>query len=203
VVAAAWLVCTVILWTRGWGRLAGALDFGIVSLPTMFSGVLIALIASRVGFFQAFSGRLATPSDWLALLPAVLALALYPAATLSRIARAEFRRVDGSPYSLTAKGGGIDEAYRVGVLLGRNVSVPLLSALSLQVPILFSGAFVVEIIFSVPGGGSLLLRSILNRDLPMIQGLLLANGLIIVLSHFFFEILQLAADPRLRGLRAS
>lgn len=193
-VTLAYLTLAALLEVRHRSRWIDVLDFLWVSTPTMFSGILIALLVTRLG--------LGGPADpWRnpsMLLPPALVLALYPMVVLSRILRDELRRIEASPFIRTARALGLPETWVVGRYMLRNALVPLLAAVSNQAPVLFTGAFIVEVIFSVPGVGSLLLRSLLERDLPMMEGIVILNGAVVVLSHLAAEVLSGLADPRTR-----
>jgi ABC-type dipeptide/oligopeptide/nickel transport system permease component len=178
------------------------LDLLWVSLPTLFSGVGIALLAVDYYPYTTFSGTFESIGDYLYLLPAAFVLALYPMAILSRIVRAEMVRVDGSLYILAARASGLSEWTVIGKLVLKNLLVPFLAAFSNQIPILFTGTFIVEVIFSVPGIGSLLIRSLLERDFPMLEGIVILNGLVVILVHWLVEAVYPLVDPRIRSRHA-
>lgn len=181
------------VWESG---LPDAIDFLLVSTPTMFSAVLIGLLAFNFYGFTSFSGNVSSLSDFLVLLPAALALALYPMAILSRIARNELRRLSMEPFATTALAYGADRWRQLTRHLFRHALLPCITALSNMLPMLFTGAFVVEVVFSVPAIGTLLVKSLLQRDLPMLQGIVLVNACVVVALHFLLELLIPIIDPR-------
>ena len=75
-------------------------------------------------------------------------------------------------------------------------SIRFSSAFSNILPMLLTGAFIVEIIFTVPGIGSLLIKSILDRDFPMIECMVIVNGAFFVSLNLFFEYIYPVIDPR-------
>ena len=77
--------------------------------------------------------------------------------------------------------------------------VPVVAALSAQLPMLFTGAFIVEAIFSIPGTGTLLIRALLQRDMPMLQAIVLLNGCVVLAAQFLMQILLPLLDPRARA----
>jgi peptide/nickel transport system permease protein len=178
-------------------RLVGFLDFVWVSLPSILSAVFLALLAVNYYPFSTFSGHLNSTSDVLFLLPPALALAMYPMAILSRIVRSELRELGKAPFIVAARASGFSKARILGTYMLRNSLVPFLSALASQIPLLFTGALVVELVFSVPGIGSLLLKSLLQRDLPMLEGIVILNGCIVVVIHFALELVYPLIDPRM------
>lgn len=174
------------------------LDLLWVSLPTLFSGICIALLAVDYYPFSSFTGNFNGIEDYLYFLPAAFVLALYPMAILSRIVRAEIKKVEASLYILAARASGLSEWRIIRRHVLKNVLVPFLAAFSNQIPILFTGTFIVEIIFSVPGIGSLLIRSLLERDFPMLEGIVILNGLVVILVHLLVEATYPLIDPRIR-----
>ena len=178
-------------------------DFLWVSFPTMFSGLLVALLAAHYYPFTTFSGAFTRSADYLYLLPPAFVLALYPMAVLSRIIRAEIVKIRRSQFILAARARGLSEWEVLRKHVLKNALIPFLAALSNQIPILFTSTFIVEIIFSVPGIGSLLVRSLLQRDFPMLEGIVILNGLVVILVFMVFELIYPMVDPRIRVSHAS
>lgn len=199
ILATFYVVVTVALETLSIPLISPLLDFIWVSLPTMFSGLLIALLSANYYPYTAFSGALDRFTDFLYLLPPAFALALYPMAVLSRIMRTEISDVRQSQFILAARARGLSkvEVLRRHVL--RNAIIPVLAALSNQIPILFTSTFIIEIIFSIPGIGSLLIHSLLQRDFPMLGGIVILNGLVVVSVYMVFELIYPFVDPRIRS----
>ncbi len=195
IVTLVYLGLAAFLEVRRYGRWVDAVDFLWVSTPTMFSGIAIAVVSIRWGLVGGGGGEIASLP---AFLPPAFALALYPMVVVSRILRTELRRLEGSLFIRTARAIGLPEGWIVGKYMLRNALVPVLAALSNKMPILFTGAFIVEVIFSLPGVGSLLLKALLERDFPMLEGIVILNGGVVVLSHLGADILSAIVDPRLR-----
>jgi len=177
-------------------------DFIWVSLPTMFSGLLIALLSAHFYPFTHFSGLLDRWADFLFLLPPAFVLALYPMAILSRIIRAEICRVKQSQFVLAARANGLSRRAVLFLHVLRNAIIPMLAALANQIPMLFTSTFIIEIMFSIPGIGSLLIRSLLQRDFPMLEGIVILNGLVVILVYMVFELLYPIIDPRIKSAHA-
>ena len=178
------------------------LDFLWMSTPTMFSGVLVALLSGRFYPFSTFSGSFDRIEEFLYFLPPAFVLALYPMAILSRIVREEMRTIGRSTYIQTARALGLPEGKILAKYVLKNALVPFLAAMSNQIPILFTGAFVVEVIFSIPGIGSILIRSLLQRDFPMLEGIVILNGLVVLAVYLAVEAIYPIVDPRIRGAHA-
>ena len=180
-------------------RLPGWLDFFWVSMPSMFSGVAVALAAAHFYPVTSFSGRFQGWSDLLFFVPPAAALALYPMAILSRILRAEVRRLSGAPFIAAARAAGYPEWRILCPHILKSAMVPVVAALSAQLPMLFTGAFIVEAIFSIPGTGTLLIRALLQRDMPMLQAIVLVNGCVVLAAQFLMQLLLPLLDPRARA----
>lgn len=193
-----YLAIVIVLEARRRPQIAAVLDFTWSSMPSMFSAVIMALIAVRYWPFTIFSGRLASLEDWLVLLPPGLVLAFYPMAILSRILRKEVGIAREKEYVLAAKARGIPESVILRKHILRNAALPCVAALSNLLPAFFTSTFVVEIVFSLPGLGSLLIRSLLQRDFPMIEGIVIVNGFVIVLAYLVVELAYPVLDPRVR-----
>ena len=180
-------------------RLPGYLDFLCVSMPSMFSGVLIGLAAVTYLPVTSFSGRFQSLGDLLFFVPPAVALALYPMAILSRVLRAEVRRLSAAPFIVAARAAGYPEWRILCPRILKNALPPVVAALSAQLPMLFTGAFIVEAIFSIPGTGTLLIRALLQRDMPMLQSIVLVNGCAVLAAQFLMQLLLPLLDPRGRA----
>jgi len=172
-------------------------NFLFISSPTFFSGLVIAILAVKFLPNFSFSGTFKTNTDFAYFIIPSFVLALYPMSILSSILLNELEKVLDSPYILAARAFSLPDNYVLYKYALRNAFAPYLSAFSNQLPILFTSAFIVEIIFSIPGVGSLLIKSILERDLPMLEGLIIINGLIFIVINFSIEMLYPIIDPRI------
>ena len=177
-------------------------EFFFISLPTLFSGVVVALATVAYYPFTRFSGRLAAVEDWLFLLPPAFVLALYPMGILGRIAREHMHLAAQADYTRAAQARGLANGLVLRSYVLRNSLVPLLAAFGNQVPLLLTSTFVVEIVFSIPGIGALLLKSVLARDLPMLEGIVVFTALLSIAVTLLLEWSYPLADPRIRIERA-
>ncbi len=181
-----------------WSWLSEMAAFLCVSLPTLFTGVVVVLGTVVYYPYTRFSGTLRTADDWLFLLPPAAVLALYPMGILGRIAKTEMRKISNADYVRAAQGRGLKKVAVLRSYILRNSLIPLLAAFGNQLPLLLTSTFIVEIIFSVPGIGSLLLKSVLERDLPMLEGIVVATSLLTIAVSLLLELLYPLADPRIR-----
>jgi peptide/nickel transport system permease protein len=80
----------------------------------------------------------------------------------------------------------------------KNAMIPVLTLAGLNLLIMVNVAIVIEVIFNWPGVGQLLYDGLTNRDFPMVQGVVLMAGLMIVVLNFSIDILYAYVDPRIR-----
>lgn len=171
-----------------------------VALPSFWLGILLVVTFSlQQRWFPATGavGLSVDPGKALlhATLPAI-ALAVGVIAELARQVRSALIEVLNSQYirTLRAKGlGPIAILWKHGM---RNVSVTLLTLLGLQVNRLFSGAVVIEAVFAIPGVGSFVAYSAINKDFPVVQGIVLVLVIIVILTNLIVDVLNALLDPR-------
>ena len=131
------------------------------------------------------------------VLPAT-SLALIYLAFYSRLARASMLDVLGSDYVRTARAKGLSERVVVYKHALRNALIPIVTIAGLQFGQVFSGAVLVEAVFTWPGLGTLALESILRRDGPMILGILLFSSIVVVIFNLLTDLTYRMIDPRIR-----
>ena len=131
-------------------------------------------------------------------LPA-LTIGLYLAPQLMRTLRSSLIEAIDSDYVEAARSRGFRESRVVGKLAMRNALVPLISVLSINIGFLISGTVIVEVVFQIPGLGALLVQSVLNRDYPVIQGLILVFGAMVILVNILADAAYAVVDPRVRA----
>ncbi len=175
-----------------------------VALPSFWIAILLILVFSvGLGWFPAggFPGWEAGvwPALRALILPA-LALAIPEAAILARVTRTALLDTLGEDHIRTARAKGVG---RAAVLLGHalpNALLPVATVLGLQLSFLVAGAVVVENVFTLPGLGRLLYQAIGQRDVIVVQGVVLLLAVFVVLVNALVDIACAAADPRPRAL---
>jgi peptide/nickel transport system permease protein len=131
------------------------------------------------------------------LLPAV-SLGLVQGAVLTRYVRSSVLDVLREDFLRTARAKGLTP-MRALVRHGlRNAAVPVVTVLGLQLATLLVGAVVIERVFVIPGLGSLLLDAVGNRDLIVVQDVVMVLVVAVLIVNFVVDLLYLAIDPRLR-----
>ncbi len=135
------------------------------------------------------------------MLPAV-ALAVVQAAILARFTRSAVLDVLREDFVRTARAKGLS---RRAVLWGhvlRNALVPVVTVMGLQFANLVTGTVVIENVFSLPGLGRLLFQAIGNRDLPLVQAMVMLVAATVIAINFVVDLLYAVIDPRLRRTAA-
>ena len=117
---------------------------------------------------------------------------------LTRLVRAKMLEALGTDYVRTARAKGLREGRVLWVHALRNSVLPVLSILAVSVSRLFGGAVVTETIFALPGVGILLVDSILGRDFPVVQGIIVVVTVGVFSTNFLIEIAYAIVDPRVR-----
>lgn len=177
--------------------------FGL-SMPIFWFGLMLQLIfASHLGWLPAAdayderSGFTLLGGLQHIILPA-FTLGITSIAGWSRYMRSSLLEVIGLDYIRTARAKGLQRArivWRHGV---RNALIPLVTVMALDVPTYFTGAVVVEEIFSWPGMGRLFFDSLNNRDYPVQLGLLVISAFLIILGNLIADLAYGWLDPRIK-----
>jgi peptide/nickel transport system permease protein len=130
-------------------------------------------------------------------LPALtVAIALAP--VVIRSLRASMLSVLGAEYITTARSKGVPNSrlYLRHVL--RNAVIPAVTVLGINIGFLIGGTVIIENVFAIPGIGQLLLNSIFQRDFPVVQGVTLVFGVLVVLVNLLADMAYAGLDPRVR-----
>ena len=178
-------------WTPVSGRISVEYD-----IPSI-TGFLLADV-----WFLSVSWAERAAAFWDALkhmiLPAI-ALGTIPLATVARMTRSSMLEVVGEDYIRTARAKGLGSKRIIVVHALRNALVPVITVIGLILGTLVTGAILTETIFSWPGIGRWLVKSVTSRDYPVIQGGILIIAAIIVLINMLVDIAYAWANPRMRG----
>lgn len=197
----------------GFGLLAGLRPGGLLDRLTLlfttvalaipefwFGFLLILLFAVKLGWFPVIGlppQGLTLAASWNLILPAIT-LAIPRAAQLARLARARVLEERQADYVRTARGKGL-RPQGVGRHIANNALPSVLPLLALELGGLLTGTIVVEQVFGLPGLGLTILGAISARDYPVVQGVTILAVTVYVLVNWLADLLQLAADPRLRA----
>ncbi|MCK1512474.1 ABC transporter permease [Bradyrhizobium sp. 190] len=169
------------------------------TVPSFVLGLVLVLIfAVQLGWLP--SGGQET---WRHAILPIVTLGIGGAAVLARFTRSAMLEVLGQPYIRTASAKGV--SWRAVVLSHAlpNAAIPTVTIVGFMVGTLIAGAVVVESVFSWPGVGRLLVVAVANRDLAVVQCILLLVAATMVTSNLVVDFLYGFLDPRLRNREAA
>ncbi len=173
-----------------------------VSMPSFWLGLNLILIfsvwlgllpvAGYVPIQQSLAGALRS-----LVLPAVT-LGFSGSALIARMTRSSMLEVLGQDFIRTARAKGNTERRVVFRHALRNAMIPTVTVIGLAMGGLLAGAIVTETVFALPGVGRLVISSVLRRDYPVIQGVLMFIAAIYVLVNLLIDVLYVYLDPRVK-----
>ncbi|OYY74147.1 MAG: ABC transporter permease [Gammaproteobacteria bacterium 28-57-27] len=182
--------------------LATTLAIGGNAFPSFYLGIiLIWVFGVGLGWFPTL-GFVAPWDDfwqgmWHLALPAITLGAWY-VGLIARITRSSLLEVMGQPYILAAKARG-EPGWRVVWVHGmRNVLMPLVTVIGLQLGGMLRGAVMTEVVFSLPGLGMMITSAVLNREYIVIQAGIMLTGVLFVVLNLMVDQTYQFLDPRLR-----
>jgi peptide/nickel transport system permease protein len=172
------------------------------SIPSFWMGLLlIQLFAVHLGWFPASGygdpGMALGQRLYHLALPA-LVLGVLNSALIIRFTRASMLDILGEDYVRTARAKGLSESRVMVNHVLRNALVPIITVLGLTMALMIGGTVVTETVFNLPGVGNLVVRAVLRRDYPVIQGTLLVIAGIYVGINLMIDLLYTVVDPRIR-----
>lgn len=175
-----------------------------VAVPVFWVGVLlIGLFSLELGWLPPGGfprGGWADPwAAFRALALPMLTIAIAMSSVMVRYVRSATLDVLDQDYMRTARALGYSRWQAFGRHGVRNAAVPVVAILGIELATSLLGAVVVEAVFALPGMGSLLLSSVVGRDLPVVQGLVMAITAAVLGVNLLVDVLQRAIDPRLRA----
>lgn len=164
-----------------------------VSLPTFVIGTLLLLLFAVVWpIFPA--GGWGTIRQMI--LPA-LTLALFFVAYISRLTRVSVLDTLGADYVRTARAKGLPRRTVIGRHVLGNAALPVLTYLGPAAAYALTGSFVVEKIFAIRGLGTHFVNACLNKDIPLVLGVVLTYTAVVVVFSFLVDLAYAAVDPRI------
>ncbi|GIT20162.1 MAG: ABC transporter permease [Dehalococcoidia bacterium] len=178
--------------------------------PVFWLGMIILLVfALYLPLFPAFGIRsIPEPEQWFdrildlinhLVLP-VFTLAILYLANYSRLSRASMLDVLGADYIRTARTKGLSEFKVIFKHALKNAALPVVTMAGLQLGHIFSGAVLVETVFSLPGLGPLLYESIMRRDYPVILGVLFGAASTTIVANIITDLVYKRMDPRIQSI---
>jgi peptide/nickel transport system permease protein len=165
-----------------------------VSMPSFWLGLLLIFVFSlHLAWFPATGG-----GDLHHLILPAITLGMIAAAIIARLTRSSMLEVLGQDYVRTARAKGLGGFSVVVRHALKNALIPIITIFGLQFGNLLAGAVIVETVFSRPGLGRLIVGGILNKDFPLVQGVVLFVATTYVLINLLVDVAYAYADPRIR-----
>lgn len=193
-------VLTALFRNSWFDKLANTLTLTSISIPEYLVAYILILWLAQSGLFPSMAR---IPPDaqlgeklHRAFLPA-LTLTLVVVAHMMRMTRAAIINVLASPFIEMARLKGMKPLRVILYHAVPNAFSPIINVVALNVAYLISGVVIVEVVFVFPGLGQLLVDSVANRDLPVVQAVALIFAAVYILLNLFADILSTLSNPRL------
>ena len=187
-----------------WDYVLGGISLLGFSVPSFFLALIaLYVFAARLQVLPAFGMSTGANASFVGdnlyhlILPA-LVLSVELMATLTRYTRSAMLEVLHADYVTTARSKGLGNVTVIGRHAFRNALLPLITVVSLRLPVLVGGAIVVEAVFQWPGMGQLSVQAIQQRDYPVLMGLTIMISIIVLVANLLADVLYAYADPRIR-----
>jgi glutathione transport system permease protein len=165
-----------------------------LSIPGFFVGLLMIIVFAVNLRWLPASGS----GTILHLVMPSLALGWYFAASMLRLTRSSMLEVLDSEYVKLARLKGVPDNIVIAKHAFKNALIPVLTLAGINFVVMVNVAVIIETIFAWPGIGRLLFEGIQNRDFPVVQGVVILAGVMIVTVNLFVDLLYAVIDPRIR-----
>lgn len=173
------------------------LGMATLSMPSFWLGLLLILLFGLTlkwfpisGWGEGFLGHLH------ALFLPALSISLFLAPMLIQSLRASLLDIMRADYVEAARAKGLSETRIMLKHVLRNALIPTITILAVNIGWLIGGTVIIETVFAIPGLGQLLIRSVLTRDYPTIQGLTLMFGILVMFVNLVADLSYAVIDPR-------
>lgn len=165
-----------------------------ISLPNfLVASMLVLLFSVQLGWLPP-----ALWEDWRSAVLPVLTLAIRPLALIARLTRASMLEALTMDYVRTAMAKGLDTRSVLFKHALKNALVPVVTLIGPLVAAVVTGSFVVEFFFAIPGLGKHFVSAVTDRDYPLIMGVTIVYGVIVVGANLVVDLLYGVIDPRIR-----
>ena len=185
-------------WWDGFGKTFALLG---LSVPSFFVALLLVLLFGVKLEWLPFLGKPEGFFDWRHLVLPSLALGWFFSGAMLRLTRSSMLEVLGSEYIKLCRLKGLPETVVIVKHALKNSFIPVLTLAAVNLVVMINVAVVVEVVFSWPGIGRLLYDGLINRDFPLVQGVVVMAGVMIVGTNFAVDVLYGYLDPRIRLTR--
>jgi len=180
-----------------WDNLGKIIALLGLSIPGFWLGLVLILVFSVWLRWLPTSGT----GDWRHVIMPAVALGWYFAASMLRLTRSSMLEVLRSEYIKLARLKGLPEAVVLAMHAFKNALIPVFTLAGVNLVVMVNAAVIIEVIFAWPGIGRLLYEGIFQRDFPLVQGVVVMAGFMIVGINLIVDILYAYIDPRIRLTR--
>lgn len=164
------------------------------SMPDFWIGImLLSIFAVSIPILPA-----AGFTSWSGIILPAVTIAVLQIALMSRLVRAEAVKAFASPFYTAARSRGVSERGLTWGYGMRNASIPVVTALGTRFASMLNGVVVVEVVFSWPGIGSLIVRALETRDYPLIQATVLVTAVLAITVQLLVDLCYPLLDSRVR-----
>src|SRR6476469_2453306 len=178
----------------GWDSFGETVALFGLAVPGFWLGLVLILVFSVWLQWLPTSGQ----GSWRNLVMPAVALGWYFAAYLLRLTRSSMLEVLRSEYVKLARLKGLPSYVVLAVHAFKNALIPVLTLAGVNLVIMINAAVIIEVIFAWPGIGRLLYEGIFQRDFPLVQGVVMEAGIMIVMINLIVDVLYAYIDPRIR-----
>lgn len=173
------------------------LGFFAVKLQILPGGQIVSLFHDQLSFGQKIV-------DYMRhLLLPVFTLSLSLAAWFYRFMRSSLVEILNSEYITAARARGLNERKIIFKYALPNALLPQISLIGMSIPLLFSGAVVIEVVFSLPGMGRLMVDAVMARDYPVIMAASILAFSAVAFGNFLADLVYQLADPRIQEIKST
>jgi ABC-type dipeptide/oligopeptide/nickel transport system permease component len=181
------------------------IDYAAMFFSNVGFAVPSFLLATLFIYFFALEWDLGFPTSgwttWESKVLPVVALGIGPMAAFARLVRGTMLETMQQDYIRTAKAKGLRWRRVVGLHVLRNSLIPVVTAAGPTLGFLFTGSFVIEQIFAIPGIGRYYVTAVQARDYSVVMGLTVLLAMIVIIANLFVDIMYGILDPRTRDAR--
>ena len=165
-----------------------------VAIPNYWIGIMaIVFFSVNLGWLPPYGA-----DSWRAYILPVLVLSIEEMAAVMRLMRGTTIEVLGQDYVKTAQAKGLRQGLILSRHVVRNALLPVITLIGYRMAFILSGTIVIETVFSWPGLGQLFFDAITNKDLQVVQAIVLLLTCIVVLMNIITDMMYAVIDPRVR-----
>ncbi len=183
-------------------RIISVLNQIIMSIPAFFIGIIFTYVFGLI--FKLFTpGDFISHSEdssrfWSYLVFPALAIALPKSAMVIKLLRSSMVKEMSEDYVRTAYSRGNSRWQVLSRHVMRNAIIPVITFLAVTLVDIIAGSIIIEQVFAIPGMGRLLLASIIGRDLPVVQTIIMIISIAVITVNYIADISYKYIDPRIR-----